>query len=79
MGLQEVPEIFVLVLHEKVGFCGKELKGEIHTWKGTNNRIFDLFFSNHIQFSKIKACFVQNYTDFYMKYFSHCRQVVFGF
>ena len=44
MGLQAVPEIFVLVLHEKVGFCGKELKGEIHTWKGTNNRIFDLFF-----------------------------------
>ena len=63
----------------KSGVLWKELKGEIHTWKGTNNRIFDLFFSNHIQFSKIKACFVQNYTDFYMKYFSHCRQVVFGF
>ena len=42
---QAVPEIFLILVFKKGGFCGQELaKAELHTWSDTKNKTFDGFF-----------------------------------
>ena len=52
MGLQAVPEIFVLALHEKVGFCGKELKGKYILGKTPTIEFVIFFFQIMSNFQK---------------------------
>ena len=76
--------ICILVLQKRVFLwtMGMRFKWELDTWNSTKNKTFDVFLGflgisahnfvkNHPVFT-IKAYFMQNFIEFYGKYFS-CR------
>ena len=77
-------DIHILVL-QKRWFCGQDLKGNfiLRIAQKTNFDIFcsflriSLITSKISQFSKIKSYFMQNFIEFYRKYFSCGKEVAF--
>ena len=69
-------------------FCWQELKGNFILGMAPKHNLWCLFvafwgltlitLSKIIQFQKIKAYFKQNFIEFYRKYFSCSKKVIFG-
>ena len=80
---QAVPEIFVF---QKRRFLWTRVKGKLHIGVALKTVFDGVFFvvlwiqtlitlSKIIQFAKIKTYFMQNFIEFYRKYFSCCKKV----